>query len=70
MQYGTSRAGAVKVPLYRAADVDALPSTHPEADWEELRRVEKEPALAARRPAREGGGEGGAGTGVGVGPGR
>ncbi|MGA5499244.1 hypothetical protein ACPCSP_33515 [Streptomyces cinereoruber] len=52
VQYGTSRAGAVEVPLYRAADVDALPGTHPEVDWEELRRVEKgrRSPLAALRP--------------------
>ncbi|MEV7676724.1 hypothetical protein [Streptomyces sp. NPDC088752] len=29
VQYGTSRAGAVDVPLYRTADVDALPGAHP-----------------------------------------
>ncbi|MGW9441275.1 hypothetical protein [Streptomyces sp. NPDC055607] len=54
-QYGTSRAGAVDVPLYRTADADALPHAHPEADWEELRRVEKgrRSPLAALRPKTE-----------------
>ncbi|MFC8270031.1 hypothetical protein ACFUIZ_30565 [Streptomyces cinereoruber] len=41
VKFGASRAGAVEVPLYRTADVDALPGTRPEVDWEELRRVEK-----------------------------
>ncbi|MET9932657.1 hypothetical protein [Streptomyces sp. NPDC006324] len=52
VQYGTSRAGAVDVPLYRTADVDALPGAHPEVDWEELRGVEKgrRSPLAALRP--------------------
>ncbi|MZE55521.1 hypothetical protein GTY86_30435 [Streptomyces sp. SID5770] len=52
MEYGTSRAEAVQVPLYRTADVDALPGAHPEVDREELRRVEKarRSPLAALRP--------------------
>ncbi|MET8703610.1 hypothetical protein ABZW10_32885 [Kitasatospora sp. NPDC004723] len=41
VQYGTSRAGAVEVPFYRSADVDALPGAHPEVDWVELRSVGK-----------------------------
>ncbi|WP_225804778.1 hypothetical protein [Streptomyces sp. NK15101] len=46
-----SRAGAVDVPLYRAADVDA----HPEVDGEELRRVVKgqRSPLAALDPKPE-----------------
>ncbi|MFC8882209.1 hypothetical protein ACFT54_08290 [Streptomyces cinereoruber] len=52
VEFGTSRAGAVQVPLYRTADVDALPGTHPEVDWQELRQVEKgrRSPLAALRP--------------------
>ncbi|MGW5851999.1 hypothetical protein ACWFQ8_29315 [Streptomyces sp. NPDC055254] len=41
VQFGTSRAGAVDVPMYRVADVDALPAAHPEVDWPALRAVEK-----------------------------
>ncbi len=41
VRFGTSRAGAVDVPLYRAVDVDALPDAHPEVDWEMLRSVGK-----------------------------
>ncbi|MFJ4873382.1 hypothetical protein [Streptomyces sp. NPDC088757] len=41
MKFGTSRAEAAVVPLYRTADVDALPATHPEADWAELRQAGK-----------------------------
>ncbi|WP_411076569.1 hypothetical protein [Streptomyces sp. cmx-4-7] len=52
VQYSTSPAGALDVPLYRTTDIDALPDAHPEVDWEELRRVEKSwrSALAALRP--------------------
>ncbi|MFF4173784.1 hypothetical protein [Streptomyces sp. NPDC001744] len=32
---------AVQVPLYRTADIDALPAAHPGIDGEELRRVGK-----------------------------
>lgn len=39
--FGTSRAGAVEVPLYRTADVDALVDAHPEVDREQLRTVGK-----------------------------
>ncbi|WP_432085539.1 hypothetical protein [Streptomyces sp. bgisy095] len=54
VQYGTSRAGAVEAPLYRTADIDALSTARPEADWEELRQVEKgrRSPLAALRPKR------------------
>lgn len=41
VQFGTSRAGAVDVPLYRAAEVDALPAAHPDVDWSALRAVGK-----------------------------
>ncbi|MER6113802.1 hypothetical protein [Streptomyces hirsutus] len=41
VRFGTSRAGAVDVALYRSADVDALPAAHPEVDWSQLRAVEK-----------------------------
>ncbi|MFF4534137.1 hypothetical protein ACFY1P_33310 [Streptomyces sp. NPDC001407] len=41
VRFGTSRAGAVDVPLYRTAAVDALPAAHPEVDWKQLRTVEK-----------------------------
>ncbi|WP_269856982.1 hypothetical protein [Streptomyces sp. RPT161] len=41
VRFGTSRAGAVDVPLYRTADVDVLPSARAEVDWEHLRRVGK-----------------------------
>jgi hypothetical protein len=52
VRFGTSRAGAVDVPLYRTADVDALPLTRTEVDWEQLRTVEKgrRSPLAALRP--------------------
>jgi hypothetical protein len=36
VRFGTSRAGAVDVPLYRAADIDAVPGAHPEVDWTAL----------------------------------
>ncbi|MFD4528447.1 hypothetical protein ACFWP7_31915 [Streptomyces sp. NPDC058470] len=39
VRFGTSRAGAVMVPLFRAADVDSVPDAHPEVDWEQLRNV-------------------------------
>ncbi|MYT25977.1 hypothetical protein GTW69_37880 [Streptomyces sp. SID7760] len=41
VQFGSSRAGAVDVPMYRVADVDALPAAHPEVDWPALRAVGK-----------------------------
>ncbi|MFF2516577.1 hypothetical protein [Streptomyces sp. NPDC058086] len=41
MCFGTSRAGAVVVPLFTTASVDALPAAHPEIDWEQLRGVGK-----------------------------
>ncbi|MFD3922875.1 hypothetical protein [Streptomyces sp. NPDC058595] len=41
VRFGTSRAGAVDVPLYRAADVDALPTVRSEIDWDRLRAVGK-----------------------------
>ncbi|KOX35877.1 hypothetical protein ADL06_05600 [Streptomyces sp. NRRL F-6491] len=55
VEFGTSRAGASLVPLYRTADVNALPRAHPEADWEELRRVgrSRPSPLAALLPKTE-----------------
>ncbi|MGW0538672.1 hypothetical protein [Streptomyces sp. NPDC003032] len=41
VRFGTSRAGAVDVALYRCANVDALPAAHSEVDWGQLRAVEK-----------------------------
>jgi hypothetical protein len=41
VRFGTSRAGAVDVALFRTADVDALPSSRTEVDWEQLRAVGK-----------------------------
>ncbi|WP_435847033.1 hypothetical protein [Streptomyces eurythermus] len=51
-RFGTSRAGAVDVPLYTTASVDASPAAHPEVDWEQLRTVEKgrRSPLASLRP--------------------
>ncbi|MFI8932375.1 hypothetical protein ACIG3E_32520 [Streptomyces sp. NPDC053474] len=53
VQYGTSKAGAVNVDLFRAEDVDALPAAHPEVDFELLRGLGKgrRSPLAALRPA-------------------
>ncbi|MFE9558268.1 hypothetical protein ACFYMW_09470 [Streptomyces sp. NPDC006692] len=41
VRFGTSRAEAVDVALYTTASVDAVIPAHPEADWEQLRAVEK-----------------------------
>lgn len=41
VQFGTSKAGAVDVPLYRTADVDAVPAAHPEIDWDAVRATPK-----------------------------
>ncbi|MFI0234854.1 hypothetical protein [Streptomyces sp. NPDC017086] len=41
VRFGTSRAGAVDIALYTTASVDAIVPAHPEADWEQLRTVEK-----------------------------
>ncbi|MEU6867505.1 hypothetical protein ABZ924_30410 [Streptomyces sp. NPDC046876] len=52
VRFGTSRAGALEVPLYRTADVDSLVAAHPEAGWTEPRQVgtgERSP-LAVLRP--------------------
>lgn len=37
VQFGTSKAGAVDVPIYRGGDVDALPGRRKAVDWEQLR---------------------------------
>lgn len=39
VRFGTSRAGAVPVALFRTADIDALEGAHPEIDWERLRSM-------------------------------
>jgi hypothetical protein len=51
VRFRTSRSGAVDVALYTTAFVDAVPTEHPEVDWEQLRTVEKarRSALAALR---------------------
>ncbi|MFD4756413.1 hypothetical protein [Streptomyces sp. NPDC058426] len=41
VRFGTSRAGAVDIALYTTASVDAIVPAHPEADWEQLRAMEK-----------------------------
>jgi len=41
VEFGRSRAGAVEVPLYRTASIDALPAAHPEVDFEALRGLGK-----------------------------
>ncbi|MFI1840009.1 hypothetical protein [Streptomyces olivaceoviridis] len=53
VRFGTSRAGAIDVALYTTASVDAIVPAHPEADWEQLRAVEKgqRSPLASLRPA-------------------
>ncbi|MEU4205816.1 hypothetical protein AB0B79_38510 [Streptomyces sp. NPDC039022] len=56
VRFGTSRAGAVDVPPYTTAAVDALVPAHPEADWEQLRTVGKgqRSPLAALAKAKAG----------------
>ncbi|MEW1551479.1 hypothetical protein [Streptomyces tsukubensis] len=53
VRFGTSRAGAVDVPIYRAGVVDSIPAAHPEVDWPALRSVGKgrRSPLAALSPA-------------------
>lgn len=41
VRFGTSKAGAVQVPLYRTVDVDAVPGAHPEVDWDAVRATPK-----------------------------
>ncbi|MFE2693607.1 hypothetical protein [Streptomyces mirabilis] len=41
VRFGTSRAGAVDVALFRAAEVAALADAHPEVDWTLLRSMGK-----------------------------
>ncbi|MET8605698.1 hypothetical protein ABZV92_19365 [Streptomyces rubiginosohelvolus] len=52
VRFGTSRAGAVNVPLYTTASVDAVIPAHPEIDWDQLRTVGKgrRSPLASLRP--------------------
>ncbi|MFB1046823.1 hypothetical protein [Streptomyces chrestomyceticus] len=56
VRFGTSRAGAVDVPLSTTVAVDALVAAHPEASWEQLRTVGKgrRSALAALATAKAG----------------
>ncbi len=41
VQFGTSKAGAVDVPIYRSGTVDAIPGKHRKIDWEHLRGLGK-----------------------------
>ncbi|MEW1762409.1 hypothetical protein AB0393_38630 [Streptomyces cyaneofuscatus] len=41
VRFGTSRAGAVDVALFRTCDVDGLPAAHPEVGWDALRALQK-----------------------------
>ncbi|MFE1476506.1 hypothetical protein ACFW6N_21990 [Streptomyces cyaneofuscatus] len=41
VRFGTSRAGAVDVSLFRTSDVDDLPAAHPEVEWAALRALGK-----------------------------
>ncbi|MEU2438295.1 hypothetical protein ABZ595_19190 [Streptomyces rubradiris] len=53
---GTSQAGAVHVAdvaLYRSADIDAIPASRPEVDWEQLRTVEQGRRSALAAPAKQ-----------------
>ncbi|MFD5321419.1 hypothetical protein [Streptomyces sp. NPDC127098] len=52
IRFGTSRAGAVDVALYTTATIDALPTTHPDIDWQQLRSIGKgrRSPLAALQP--------------------
>ncbi|MFF3516690.1 hypothetical protein [Streptomyces sp. NPDC002573] len=42
MWHGTSQAGAVDVPKFTTASVNALPGPRPEVNWEQLRNFGKE----------------------------
>ncbi|MGW2643099.1 hypothetical protein [Streptomyces sp. NPDC001348] len=37
VRFDTSRAGAVMVPLFTTASIDALPAAYPEVDWNQAR---------------------------------
>ncbi|MCX4784621.1 hypothetical protein [Streptomyces sp. NBC_01264] len=41
VKFGAARGGTVRVPLYRAGDVDRIPEEHPEVDWPALRALGK-----------------------------
>ncbi|MFC8885784.1 hypothetical protein ACFT56_26575, partial [Streptomyces cinereoruber] len=41
VEFGTSRAGAVQVPLYCTADIDAPTRPEIDIDWEKLHQVGK-----------------------------
>jgi len=52
VRFGTSKAGAVTVPLYRTADVDAVVGTHTEVDWDVVRATPRgRRSLLAKLPA-------------------
>lgn len=52
VRFGTSKAGAVAVPLYRTVDVDTVPAAHPEVDWDAVRATPRgRRSLLARVPA-------------------
>ncbi|MFF6836481.1 hypothetical protein ACFY84_32395 [Streptomyces sp. NPDC012438] len=55
VEFGTSRTGAVRVPLHRIVSVDSLAGTHPEAGGEEFRQIGegRRPPPAALRPKAE-----------------
>ncbi|MGW7101632.1 hypothetical protein [Streptomyces sp. NPDC054838] len=40
-KFGAARGGTVRIPLYRSADVDRIPTDHPEVDWPAVRAVGK-----------------------------
>ncbi|GGS13311.1 hypothetical protein GCM10010236_79600 [Streptomyces eurythermus] len=58
VRFGTSRAGAVDVPLCTTDSVDAIPAAHPENRLGAAARREEGPTLPARPPVP--------GTGVGL----
>jgi len=41
VQFGTSKAGAVDVPIYRSGDVDKIPGPRRRVDWERVRALGK-----------------------------
>ncbi|MFH8736840.1 hypothetical protein [Streptomyces sp. NPDC017964] len=41
VRLGTSRAGAVDVPMFRTVDIDALPAARTDVDWAQLRTLGK-----------------------------
>jgi hypothetical protein len=41
VEFGTSKAGAVDVPIYRSGDVDKIPGQHRRVDWERVQSLGK-----------------------------